>query len=73
VPRWFACPYLGVDVELTDERERYILGKHDLVALGGWSLIAETLRDPQEIRRSRTDPKGRVFCVGMMKWSEVST
>ena len=61
MPRWFACPYVNTEVELTDEREQYILGKHDLVANADWAFLAGTLREPQEVRRSLTDKDARVF------------
>jgi len=48
----FSCPYLGGQVELTDERERHIAKQHpDLLPEHG-QKIADTLAKPDKVRRS---------------------
>ncbi len=48
----FSCPYLGSEVELTDERERHIAKQHpDLLPEHG-QKIADTLAKPDKVRRS---------------------
>jgi hypothetical protein len=53
---YFACPHLGSDVELTDEREAHIRRHHPEVLTSGRDLIAQTLSDPDLIRRDLRDP-----------------
>lgn len=48
----FACPHLGADVELTDERESHIRGKHP-------ELLP--LSDPDEVRRDLRFPNSLLF------------
>ena len=66
MPSWFACPYLGGDVELTDEREDHVSEKHELVLADDFRLVRGTLLEPDEIRRSEKDPKSRLF----VRWYE---
>jgi hypothetical protein len=62
VARLFACPYLGGDVELTDEREAHIRRLHPEVLTAGRRLIARTLGDPHLVRRDLREPAGtRLF------------
>ena len=56
MPQWFECPHLGVQVELTDEREGHIRAKHGDLIAEGFERIAEVLEDPQLIRRDRHAP-----------------
>jgi hypothetical protein len=60
MPRWFPCPYLNEDVELTYEREAHVRTSHELVLLDDLRLIV-TLEDPDEIHRSKNDPQARLF------------
>jgi len=48
----FPCPYLGDEVELTDERERHIGENHPDLLPEHRDRIADTLADPDQIRRS---------------------
>jgi hypothetical protein len=41
---------LGGDVELTDEREDYIRGKHSDILETGFQLVAGALATPDEVR-----------------------
>ena len=59
--RYFPCPYLNTDVELTDEREHYVRLKHELALREDGALIAAALEDPDEIRRSLTDATALLF------------
>jgi hypothetical protein len=60
MPAYFPCPYLGAEVELTDEREAYVTRKHgDLVPL--YSRLAETLAAPQRVSRSPRSADTRLF------------
>ena len=49
---YFPCPYLGGDVELTDEREHHIALRHPELLPEHREYIAETLASPDEVRRS---------------------
>ena len=49
---WFPCPYLKGEVELTEERERYIAKRHPDLLPEHRKRIAETLADPDQVRRS---------------------
>ena len=55
------CPYLGVPVELTDERERHIYRHHpDLLPVHRGRII-ETVGNPDQIRRSSRVGNARLF------------
>jgi len=58
---WFPCPYLNSDVELTDERERHIALRHPDLYRKHWPRVAETIAEPDQVRRSGHDPKTRLF------------
>ncbi len=55
------CPYLGRVVELTRERERHIRQNHPEVLPRNFELMAQTLADPDEIRRDPKCPDARLF------------
>lgn len=57
----FPCPYLRVDVELTDEREQHILLNHPELLPNLHELIAVTLANPDEVRASRRSATARLF------------
>jgi len=57
----FPCPYLRAEVELTEERERHIAERHPDVLPGFRGQVAETLADPDQIRRSRRFGNARLF------------
>lgn len=57
----FPCHYLGGEVELTEERERHIAENHpDLLPEHG-QRIADTLAEPDEVRRSVRFSGARLF------------
>ena len=45
----FPCPYLGVIVELPDERERHIENRHAVLLPGRMDYIARALYDPDVV------------------------
>lgn len=48
----YPCPYLKGEVELTDERERHIAERHPDLLPKHRDRIAETLAEPDQVRRS---------------------
>ena len=48
----FPCAHLGMDVELTDEREAHIATQHPDLLPDPQERIAEVLGDPDQVRRS---------------------
>ena len=58
---WLPCPYLGRDVELTDERERHVRYKHGNLLPGRRSDLAATLSDPDEVRVRTWRPDELIF------------
>ncbi|MBI4338467.1 MAG: hypothetical protein HY680_00780 [Chloroflexi bacterium] len=46
----FRCPYLGADVELTQEREHHITRHHPDLLPEFRSLLAGTLANPDQVR-----------------------
>ena len=58
---WFPCPYLGVDVELTDAREAHIAGRHPDLLPELRERRATVLGDPDEVRRSSRLGSARLF------------
>ena len=57
----FPCPYLNASVELTDERERHIAEHHPELLPSHREWLAETLADPDQIRRSPRFANARLF------------
>lgn len=57
----FACPYLGTEVELTEEREKHIADNHPDLLPDHRDKIAGTLADPDEVRRSARFAGALVF------------
>jgi hypothetical protein len=57
----FACPYLHGVVELTDERERHIAERHPDLLPEHRERIADTLTNPDQIRRSMRFRNARLF------------
>jgi len=57
----FPCPYLHGAVELTDERERHIAGRHPDLYREHWPRVAEAIADPDQVRRSGRDPSTRLL------------
>ncbi len=57
----FRCPYLGNEVELTAERERHIAAHHPDLLPDHRACLAETLADPDQVRRSTRFGNARLF------------
>ena len=57
----FACPYLGSEVQLTEEREKHIADNHPDLLPEHRDKIAGTLAHPDEVRRSARFVGARVF------------
>ncbi len=57
----FPCPYLRTDVELTEERERHIAERHPDLLPEYRRQLAETLAEPDQIRRSERFANARLF------------
>ena len=57
----YQCPYLKGEVELTDERERHIAERHPDLLPEHRPRIAETLAQPDQIRRSARFCSARLF------------
>ncbi|QDL10873.1 hypothetical protein DP113_25775 [Brasilonema octagenarum UFV-E1] len=47
----FFCSYLGSEVELTQERKKHILQRHPDLPTAYLELIADTLNQPDQVRR----------------------
>ena len=62
----FRCPYLGGEVELTEERERHIAEHHPDLLPAHRERIADTLADPDQVRRSARAANARLFA----RWFE---
>ena len=60
MPR-LVCPYLQSEVELSDEREQHIAERHPDLLPEHRDLIAATLADPDQIRRSKRFGSARLF------------
>ena len=60
----FPCPYLGGEVELSDERERHIAETHPELLPEHKDQIGDTLLDPDQVRRSTRFGNARLFA----KW-----
>lgn len=57
----FPCPYLGIPVELSEERERHIAERHPDLLPDHRDRLAATLADPDTIRRSKRFAAARLF------------
>ena len=57
----FPCPYLKGEVELTEERERHIADRHPDLFPEHWDRVAETLMDPDLVRRSARFGSAKLF------------
>lgn len=57
----FPCSYLKGEVELTEERERHIAERHPDLLPEHRELIAETLGDPDQVRRSARFGSAKLF------------
>ena len=57
----FPCPYLKAEVELSQEREGHIAERHPELFADLRRFIAETLADPDQVRRSSRFVNARLF------------
>ena len=55
------CPYLKGEVELTEERERHIAERHPDLLPHYRGRIAETLSEPDQVRRSVRFGSAKLF------------
>lgn len=55
-----ACPRLGGEVELTEEREEHIAERHPELLPEHRRLLGETLLRPDLVRRSARSPNARM-------------
>ena len=62
----FFCPYLSAEVELTDERAQHIRANHPDLLPEHRSCVANTLADPDQVRRSRHFANARL----LSRWFE---
>ncbi|HJX08975.1 MAG TPA: hypothetical protein VJ733_00555 [Candidatus Binatia bacterium] len=60
----YPCPYLGDEVELSDEREQHIAEHHPDLLPDHKDRIGDTLADPDQVRRSKRFGNARLFA----KW-----
>jgi hypothetical protein len=58
---FFPCPYLGIHVELSDERERHICSHHPDLLPAHRERIMETVGQPDQVRRSLRAGNARLF------------
>jgi hypothetical protein len=58
---YFPCPHLNAQVELTDERERHIAERHPDLLPEHRQRIADTLADPDQVRRSTRFANARLY------------
>ena len=56
-----SCPYLGGDVELTEEREQHIRERHPDLLPAYRHQLGPTLADPDQVRRSARLANTRLF------------
>lgn len=57
----FPCPYVKGEVELTAEREGHIAARHPDLLPEHRERVAETLADPDQVRRSARFGNARLF------------
>lgn len=58
---WFPCPHLKGEVELTEELERHIGERHPDLLPNHRARMAETLSDPDQVRKSARFPGAKLF------------
>jgi len=57
----FQCPYLKGKAEWTDERERHVTERHPDLLPENRGRIAETLAEPDRVRRSARFSTAHLF------------
>jgi hypothetical protein len=55
------CPYLGIEVELTDQREQHIAENHPDLFPEHRDYIADALANPDQVLRSSRSSNARLF------------
>jgi hypothetical protein len=55
------CPYLGAEVELSEERERHIRAQHPDLLPEHRNRIIEVVAEPDQVRRSSRVGNARLF------------
>ena len=65
---FFQCSYLGIPVELNDERENHIEAEHDELLPNRREYIASTLDSPDRVQISPGDPEPESLAVGIRNW-----
>jgi hypothetical protein len=58
---FFPCPYLGAEVQLTQEREAHTAERHPDLLPDHRDQIGTTLADPDQVRRSRRFGAAKLF------------
>jgi hypothetical protein len=61
VPEYFECPYLGGEVELTDERRQHIRRERGGLADETLGRLRAAIRDPDTVLSRRRDPSERLL------------
>jgi hypothetical protein len=56
-----ACPFLGTEVELSEDRERHIRSHHPDLLPGCRARMIETVADPDQVRRSDRVGNAKLF------------
>jgi len=56
-----SCPYLGGDVELTEERERHVRERHPDLLPAYRDQLGQTMADPDQVRGSARFANARLF------------
>ena len=69
----FPCPYVQTEVELTEEREQHIAERYPDLLLEHRTCIADTLADPDQVRRSTRLRSARLFTRCLILCVEEST
>jgi hypothetical protein len=58
---FFPCPYLGAQVEMSDERERHICSRHPDLLPAHRGRIMETVGQPDQVRCSGRARNAKLF------------
>ena len=61
MPEFFYCPYLGGEVEVTDERYAHVVDSHADFALAYWTRAGETIQGPDRVIRRKQDGGAVMF------------
>ena len=61
MPLRLPCPYLGAEVEWTEERQRRVVERHPELLPSHQQKVAETLASPDLVRRSLRSNRAKLF------------